>query len=134
LLSDSIRSLSTQSDASDPRYFSDGVWVSGRDDCFRCNIGPGVAAAAVAANGSGYWLVASDGGVFSFGVAFYGSMGATRINKPITAMVGSTAGSGYLLVGADGGVFAFGDMAFQGSLGSSPPPAPITAAAATSRF
>jgi hypothetical protein len=84
-------------------------------------------------NGSGYWLVASDGGIFSFGVTFYGSAGGTRLNKPITGMVGNPTGNGYLLVGADGGIFAFGDMAFKGSLGSSPPPAPITGAA-TSRF
>src|SRR6266513_3275148 len=50
LLSDSIRSLSVQSSASDPRSFIGGAWVSGLDDCFRCNIGPGVAAAAVAAS------------------------------------------------------------------------------------
>jgi hypothetical protein len=50
LLSDSVDSLSTQSDPSDPRYFSRGIWVSGQDSCFRCNIGPGVAAAAVAAS------------------------------------------------------------------------------------
>jgi hypothetical protein len=49
LLSDSVTSLSVQSDPSDPRYFSGGVWLSGQDDCFRCNIGPGVAAAALAA-------------------------------------------------------------------------------------
>ena len=50
LLSDAVGSLSSQSGPSDPRYFSGGVWVSGQDDCFRCNIGPGVAAAAVAAS------------------------------------------------------------------------------------
>ena len=33
---------------------------------------------------SGYWLVASDGGIFSFGdAAFYGSKGGTPLNKPI---------------------------------------------------
>src|SRR2546421_1338278 len=47
LLSDSVASLSTRSDPSDPRYFSGGVWFSGLDDCFRCNIGPGLAAAAI---------------------------------------------------------------------------------------
>jgi hypothetical protein len=49
LLADSVASLSTRSDPSDPRYFSGGVWFSGLDDCFRCNIGPGLAAAAIAA-------------------------------------------------------------------------------------
>jgi hypothetical protein len=34
---------------------------------------------AVTPNGGGYWLVASDGGVFSFGNAqFYGSEGSNR--------------------------------------------------------
>jgi hypothetical protein len=35
----------------------------------------------------GYWLVASDGGIFSYGDArFFGSMGASHLNKPIVAM------------------------------------------------
>ena len=36
---------------------------------------------------TGYWLVASDGGVFTYGdAAFYGSTGAIALNKPIVAM------------------------------------------------
>lgn len=36
------------------------------------------------APGLGYWMVARDGGVFSFGqAAFYGSMGGTRLNAPV---------------------------------------------------
>jgi hypothetical protein len=42
---------------------------------------------AATPDGGGYWLVASDGGIFSFGDAtFAGSMGATRLNQPIVAM------------------------------------------------
>ncbi|WP_160291735.1 hypothetical protein [Acidithrix ferrooxidans] len=38
-------------------------------------------------DGKGYWLVASDGGVFCFGdAAFYGSTGAMKLNKPIVDM------------------------------------------------
>ena len=38
-------------------------------------------------NGGGYWLVARDGGVFSFGDAvFFGSTGAMRLNQPIVGM------------------------------------------------
>jgi hypothetical protein len=35
-------------------------------------------------DGRGYWLVAADGGVFTFGDAhFYGSAGNVTLNKPI---------------------------------------------------
>jgi len=42
---------------------------------------------AATPDGGGYWLVASDGGIFSFGDGdFYGSTGGTSITGPITAM------------------------------------------------
>ena len=35
----------------------------------------------------GYWLVASDGGIFSYGDAvFEGSAGALPLNKPIVSL------------------------------------------------
>jgi hypothetical protein len=38
-------------------------------------------------SGSGYWMVASDGGIFSYGDAtFYGSHGGSPLNKPIVGM------------------------------------------------
>jgi methionine-rich copper-binding protein CopC len=38
--------------------------------------------------GKGYWLVATDGGVFNFGDArFFGSAGSLRLNKPMVALV-----------------------------------------------
>ena len=68
--------------------------------------------------GKGYWLVASDGGVFSFGdAAFYGSTGGTTRNKPIVAAMATPDGKGYWLVASDGGVFSFGDAIFYGSTG-----------------
>jgi hypothetical protein len=75
--------------------------------------------AAVPTATGGYWLVASDGGVFSFGdAAFYGSTGALHLNKSIVAMAPTPDGKGYWLVASDGGVFSFGDAAFYGSTGS----------------
>jgi hypothetical protein len=67
----------------------------------------------------GYWLVASDGGVFSYGDAtFYGSTGAIRLNQPIVGMTPTPDGRGYWLVAADGGIFTFGDANFYGSTGA----------------
>lgn len=39
----------------------------------------------------GYWLVAADGGIFSFGPAgFYGSMGGKPLNAPVVGMAANT--------------------------------------------
>jgi hypothetical protein len=66
-----------------------------------------------------YWLVASDGGVFSFGGApFYGSTGNIHLNKPIVGMAGAAASGGYWLVASDGGIFSFGNAPFYGSTGN----------------
>jgi hypothetical protein len=64
----------------------------------------------------GYWLVASDGGVFSFNAPFEGSTGGMRLNKPIVGMGASPNGAGYWLVASDGGVFSF-NAPFYGGTG-----------------
>ena len=71
------------------------------------------------AAGPGYWLVASDGGIFTFGSAhFLGSTGAIHLNQPIVGMAATPTGAGYWMVATDGGIFAFGDAAFFGSTGA----------------
>src|SRR5205823_9156605 len=81
------------------------------------------------ATGAGYWLVASDGGIFSFGDAhFFGSTGSVHLNQPIVAAMASPTGAGYWLVASDGGIFAFGDAPFFGSAGSVDLNQPIVAA------
>ena len=68
---------------------------------------------------NGYWLVAADGGVFSYGSAhFYGSMGGKAINAPIVGMAATPDGGGYWLVGSDGAVYAFGDAKYEGGVNS----------------
>ena len=65
----------------------------------------------------GYILVASDGGIFTFGDAqFEGSLPGlgVRVNN-IRAMLPSSDYHGYGLLGSDGGAFAFGDYPFTGS-------------------
>ena len=79
-------------------------------------------------DGTGYWLVASDGGIFAFDAPFKGSMGATKLAKPVTGMV--RYGDGYLMVAQDGGIFDFSSSPFAGSLGGHPPARPIVAVAA----
>jgi ribosomal protein L24E len=78
-------------------------------------------------DGQGYWLVASDGGIFAFSAPFKGSMGGTNLNKPVVGMV--RYGNGYLMVAADGGIFSFSEKGFAGSLGDNPPARPIVFAA-----
>jgi N-acetylmuramoyl-L-alanine amidase len=79
----------------------------------------------------GYWLVASDGGVFTFGDAgFFGSTGAVRLNQPVVGVAADPATGGYWLVAADGGVFAF-NAPFFGSLGGIALHKPVVAMAST---
>ena len=42
--------------------------------------------------GTGYHLVASDGGIFSFGAPFYGSTGGMHLNQPIIGMAERAGG------------------------------------------
>ena len=64
---------------------------------------------AATPDGGGYWLVASDGGVFAFGdAAFHGSTGNIKLTKPVVGMAATPDGGGYWLVASDGGVFSFG--------------------------
>lgn len=84
------------------------------------------------ADASGYWLVAADGGIFSFGDApFHGSTGNLRLNQPIVGMAVTPDSGGYWLAAADGGIFAFGDAPFYGSLGNLTLNKPIEAMIAT---
>ena len=60
------------------------------------------------ATGSGYRMVAADGGIFSFGdAAFYGSLGGAALPAPVVAT--TPTGGGYWLVRSDNGVASFGD-------------------------
>ncbi len=87
---------------------------------------------AATLNGLGYWLVASDGGIFSYGnAAFLGSRGGQPLNKPIVGMAATPDGGGYWLVASDGGIFSYGDAAFFGSRGGQPLNKPIVGMAAT---
>ena len=85
-----------------------------------------------AAASSGYWMVASDGGIFSFGDAkFFGSTGAIKLNQPIVGIAATPTGNGYWMVATDGGIFSFGDAKFFGSTGAIKLNKPIVGMAST---
>src|SRR5205807_9626566 len=76
--------------------------------------------------GKGYYMVASDGGIFAFGDAvFRGSMGGRRLNAPVQSLVPAPSAGGYWLVASDVGVFAF-DAPFRGSMGTTHLAKPVT--------
>ncbi len=81
---------------------------------------------------SSYWLVGSDGGIFSFGSAeFHGSTGGISLNRPMVGMAPTASKGGYWLVASDGGIFGFGNAGFFGSEGDKTLNAPIVGMAAT---
>jgi Right handed beta helix region len=75
----------------------------------------------VPAPGGGYRLVASDGGIFTFGNAVYdGSLPGSGI-KPPAPVVGLTQTrdlGGYWIADANGDVYSFGNATFYGSVAS----------------
>jgi outer membrane protein assembly factor BamB len=81
---------------------------------------------------AGYYLSASDGGIFAFGnLPFCGSTGSITLNKPVVAMAATHNGGGYWEVASDGGIFAFGNAAFYGSTGGIPLNQPVVGMAVT---
>ena len=55
-----------------------------------------------APGGAGYWMVASDGGVFAFGTRFAGSLGAMVVrHSRIIGLFSTNGGKGYTLVEAN---------------------------------
>jgi hypothetical protein len=80
----------------------------------------------------GYWLDASDGGIFTYpNNVFYGSTGGLRLNMPMVGMAATPDAQGYWLVASDGGIFSYGDATFHGSRGGQPLNKPIVGMATT---
>ena len=82
-------------------------------------------------DGGGYFMVASDGGVFAFGDAkFAGSCpGIGGCNGKAVAVMPDATGNGYWVVTSSGSVYPFGDAVDYGAPG--PQAGAITSAAAT---
>jgi hypothetical protein len=68
--------------------------------------------------GNGYWVVAADGVVRSYGKAhFAGDLRGHHLPAPIVASAPTPSGKGYWLAGADGSVYSFGDAKYYGGMG-----------------
>jgi hypothetical protein len=81
---------------------------------------------------TGYTMVASDGGIFTFGTdKFYGSTGGWSLSSPVVAMALTADGKGYWLTTALGQIYNFGDAAYYGSTAGFVLNHPIVAMAAT---
>ena len=76
--------------------------TSGADE-FSYNAPAPPVTSAVSA-GHGYWLVGTDGGIFTFGSAqFYGSTGSLKLQRPVVGIVPTSDRGGYWLDASDGG-------------------------------
>ena len=108
--SDSDSDIGPDTAGPDPTTGSTGD-AGGRQAC-------GVVGSSPASFPGGYWMVATDGGVFNEGAApFYGSQGGGPLNRPIVGMAATPSGAGYWLAASDGGVFSHGDATFEGGTG-----------------
>jgi hypothetical protein len=102
------------------------------DATFGGSTGTNTETVTTPATGKGYWMVASDGGIFAFGGSQ--SLGSTvnlSLNKPVVGMTSTPDGGGYWLVASDGGVFSFGDAGFYGSEGAATLNKPVVGIAST---
>ncbi|HVE76965.1 MAG TPA: M23 family metallopeptidase, partial [Actinomycetota bacterium] len=98
----------------------------------RCRYDTNPPSSPSSASGAGYWIASNDGGVFTFGaLRFHGSMGGTRLAKPVVGMEATPSNNGYWLVASDGGIFTFGDAGFFGSTGAMALAKPVVGMAAT---
>ncbi|MGH9099827.1 MAG: hypothetical protein ACRDV8_06305, partial [Acidimicrobiales bacterium] len=77
-----------------------------------------VSAVAAMPTGAGYLLVATNGGVFTFGGAtsrYYGSLGDQRLTRPVVGIATLYDARGYWLADSGGKVTAFGSAVYWGS-------------------
>jgi len=80
---------------------------------------------------NGYWIVAQDGAIYSYGGAQYLG-GANSFNHyPIVQVCPTSDGAGYWEVATDGGIFSYGNAPFKGSMGGQRLNAPIVGMAHT---
>ena len=69
----------------------------------------GIVGMAAKKQGTGYWLLGRDGGVFSFGSAqFFGTLSKCVVGNA-SMIQASPTGNGYIISATDGRIATFGD-------------------------
>ncbi len=106
-----------------------GYGPAGSNDAKRLNAP--IVAIVPSSDNKGYFMVASDGGVFAFGDAKYSGscVSIGGCGGPAVAVMPDASGKGYWLATSNGNVFAFGDALNYGYPG--PQASPVTSAART---
>ena len=89
---------------------------------------------AFTASGNGYWILADNGAIYSFGDAdYYGNLIDRGYPGHATSLTRSSGGAGYLILTKEGGIYSFGDSLndYSGNLLDHHYPGPGVAFSAT---
>jgi hypothetical protein len=81
-------------------------------------------------SGNGYWILFSDGEIYTYGDAAYlGSpFGQIKFSNPASAVFATTDGGGYWVTSFNGTVYAYGDAPNDGDLSATHLNGPIVGA------
>lgn len=83
-------------------------------------------------DGTGYWLLGADGGVFTYGDAgFYGSEGGSGALAPFVGIAPTPDGKGNWIAGDVGNVYNYGDATNESTTVAASFSAPVIGIAAT---
>jgi len=69
-------------------------------------------------SGNGYWILFSNGEIYTYGdAAYWGSpFGQIQFSNPASAIVATSDGAGYWVTTFNGAVYAYGDAPNAGDL------------------
>lgn len=106
--------------------------AAGKDSVYGAGLVNPALAVQGGSEGSGYWVVGSNGRVRTAGSAkWFGDLRNVWMTSPIVASSRTVSGQGYWLTAADGRVFPFGDAKWYGDMGGKGLWSPIVAMATT---
>ncbi len=86
-----------------------------------------IASIAAWPHGTGYWLAAQNGDVYSYGVGADGSKSHENVRSTVVGIAPSPSGSGYWLAAANGSVIHSGTSRSYGELAATSHSEQVTA-------